>query len=284
MSKFKDLTGQVIGWLTVEKYIKGSRKSPAYYVCTCLCGETTHKERRELENKKYKNISCGCHRAVKDLLGERFERLVVVKGEGRNSTKNKGATYWRCICDCGNEKVVETHQLLYGKTKSCGCYAKDKASLNAKIRNSAKEGNSYHKDYKLWTNMIQRCTNPQNTKYANYGGRGIKVCKEWRNDFKAFLNDMGERPDNMELDRIDNNGNYEPSNCRWSTRQEQTRNTRQNHPVAQLDMDGNEIARFNTIAEATEAVNGSYNSIRSAVIGKNKTASGFKWKSLKKES
>ena len=129
-----------------------------------------------------------------------------------------GLLLYKCKCECGNIKVVGSRYLTDGRTVSCGC----------------KRGNGTHKGltYKSWIAAKQRCTNPHNHNYKNYGGRGIKMCDKWLNSYDKFLNDMGERPSKeYTLDRIDVNGNYEPSNCKWSTHIEQSNNRRCCHYI-----------------------------------------------------
>jgi hypothetical protein len=119
-----------------------------------------------------------------------------------------------CRCDCGNEKLVLGQSLKYQNSFSCGCAAKESAT---------KHGMYGTRTYHTWEGMIQRCTNIKSKSWNRYGGRGISVCERWT-DFYNFYQDMGIRPDNRTLDRIDNDGNYEPGNCRWSTNKEQAQN------------------------------------------------------------
>jgi hypothetical protein len=152
-----------------------------------------------------------------DLTGQKFHRLTVVE-----RVKNTGgATMWLCNCDCGKKTEVNSSYLRAGKIKSCGCYRKEACKTASYKHGHAKQGLSG--TYRSWANMIQRCTNPAKNQYHNYGGAGITVCDRWR-DFQNFLEDMGERPEGCSIDRIDNTGNYEPGNCRWSTDKEQQRN------------------------------------------------------------
>jgi len=154
--------------------------------------------------------------AKNDLTGQRFGRLTVVGCVGRNQFDH---VLWLCRCDCGNEKQATTSSLRGGRTVSCGCYSPSRT-----------HGLSKTPEYKVWTAMVQRCTTAKHQAYKDYGGRGIKVCDRWRHSFENFLADMGPRPGKgYSLDRINNNGHYEPGNCRWATQTEQTNNHRNNH-------------------------------------------------------
>lgn len=145
---------------------------------------------------------------LKDLTGQRFGRLVVIEYAGRNRHRQ---SLWRCKCDCGNELVTLGCSLIRGVTKSCGCYFKD----NAKYSNW-KHGICYTNIYDVWRSMKDRCNNPNNSRYKRYGGRGIRVSEEW-NDPKAFYEWATKNgyKKGLVIDRINNDGNYEPSNCRF---------------------------------------------------------------------
>lgn len=154
-----------------------------------------------------------------DEIGNRYGRLLVI---GRAENCKQGQARWRCRCDCGKECVVTGSNLRRGKQVSCGCYGHSVRSSND-VPTELRQG----RIYRIWQRMIYRCTNPNNNRYAFYGGRGIKICDEWLNDFKVFYEwaiDNGYA-DDLSIDRINVDGNYEPSNCRWATAKEQARNT-----------------------------------------------------------
>lgn len=157
-----------------------------------------------------------------DLTGQKFGRLIVVK---RMDNDKWGKIYWLCECHCRSKKVIRGNHLRSGKTKSCGCLLKEGSHTTHGHYKNGKKSNTYHS----WTNMIQRCTNPNNKAYHYYGDRGITVCKRWRNSFENFLGDMGEVSEGYQIDRVDNNGNYCKSNCRWVTSKINNRNRRDNY-------------------------------------------------------
>jgi hypothetical protein len=159
-----------------------------------------------------------------DLTGKRFGRILVLSGVPSVPGKNKK---WVCVCDCGTEKTITGQSLRDGKTISCGCFHREMVARNAAINNRT-HGRSRTYIYAVWRGMMVRCHKPTATSYPNYGARGIVVCERWHK-FENFLADIGERPSsNHSLDRIDNDGNYEPGNCRWATQEEQLNNTRVN--------------------------------------------------------
>lgn len=150
-----------------------------------------------------------------DVTGQRFGRLTAVK---RLHSNKSGNSIWLCNCDCGGVSNSNISQLRNGKTKSCGCINKELTKTH---------GMHSSPEYKSHASMKDRCLNRNNPQYHDYGGRGISYCMRW-DSFENFFKDMGFRPKGKTLDRIDNDGNYDPENCKWSTRKEQMLNTRRN--------------------------------------------------------
>lgn len=227
MSRLIDLSGQRFGRLIAIKRVENGAGGNARWLCKCDCGNEKEILAESLRTGKVS--SCGCYarecieKRKKDMLGARFGKLVVV-GIAPDRTKS-GELKWECKCDCGKRTIVSGGSLRRGVTKSCGCSQKTHEQSKTRL-------------YAVWSSMKRRCYSQSCREYQYYGGRGIKMCKDWKNDFSAFQQwaansgyDETAKRGELTVDRIDTNGDYEPSNCRLVDMITQSRNRRSNRLI-----------------------------------------------------
>lgn len=227
MRKYIDLSGKRFGKLLVisRQKIDGKYK----WLCKCDCGNVSFVPSTNLFNNHTKSCGCGEVPAPRNITGMRFGRLIAIKWVGKNKHNQ---SIWECKCDCGNIIDINSNSLISGNTKSCGCLKKEVAR-KLLIDQTVTHGKSSHPLYERWCAMKRRCNNKND---LSHGGRGIKVCNEWVNDFEEFYNWAINNgfDENLTLDRIDNDGNYEPNNCRWTTYETQANNCRSNKRIEYL--------------------------------------------------
>jgi hypothetical protein len=254
MPKKLDLVGQTFGRLTVESKIGsvsiGQGRWAIAWNCACECGSVVAVPSNRLRTGKTR--SCGCllrdftrelargHKRTTrqvNLSGNRYGRLTAIEPTDRRAGSS---IVWKCACDCGTEVFAPSTGLRSGDNTSCGCGRAARAT-----KHGGATPNNWSPEYVVWTGMLERCLNPNHHAFPRYGGRGITICDQWRDDFAAFRRDMGPRPRRATIDRIDNDLGYEPGNCRWATYKEQARNKSNNH---RLTIGGDTL----TIAEWSE--------------------------------
>jgi len=215
-----NISGNRYGELLVIQRTGNDKHGQALWLCRCDCGNEKVFPSYSLRNQKAHN--CGEHNRI--FAHQRFGRLIALEVVGSHASN--GGALWRCACDCGSEVVVIAAHLRNGNTSSCGCLKRERTIEIRTIHGYAKSKNTIkRKTYRAWAEAIKRCTKTSCQRFKNYGGRGISICDRWRNSFESFLSDMGDCPHGFSLERIDVNGNYEPSNCTWIPLKDQQKNT-----------------------------------------------------------
>lgn len=217
MSNFKDLTGQKFSRLLVLSRYLPNEKGHALFLCKCDCGKEKVIAARHLKGK---TKSCGCYNnEAADLTDNTYGNLTVLKFSRRDQRRRQ---WYICLCGCGKEKELPSMDFKLGKIISCGCIKAQKFRERV-----TKHNESHTLLYYVWQGMLRRCDDEKNPGYKNYGGRGISVCDEWKEypTFAKWARSKGYKKP-LTIERLDNDGNYNPGNCKWATSQEQGFNKR----------------------------------------------------------
>jgi len=214
---YQNLEGKTFGRWTIVKRVASSLNGKSQYQCVCSCGVKKIVKSCMLLLGKSKSCGCLARERLLNLEGKIFGRWTVLK----KTANQHSHTAYICRCICGKIKKVIANNLMRGKTTSCGCLHNELISARSKTHGMSKSS-----EYRTWFGMIVRCHKKYSSSRKWYGDRGIVVCDRWKYSFEKFFSDMGLKPTPQhQIDRIDNNGNYEPSNCRWTTRLVNMRNS-----------------------------------------------------------
>lgn len=234
-----DLTGRTSGKLTVLKFAGNNKWGNATWQCRCSCGKEVTVSGKQLTRKDARvTKSCGCvvrkHQQPK--AGDKYGRLTII---GRAPSAPSGSKRYLCLCECGNSTIAHSSSLIQGTTASCGCLQRE-ICTRIKLKHGYARVGQKTPEYEAWCGMRKRCTNAKSKSWNDYGGRGIRVCMRWSgpNGFANFLGDVGPKPEPKamhSLERKNPNGNYDPDNCRWATREEQAVNKRINQNLRELE-------------------------------------------------
>jgi hypothetical protein len=215
-----DLIGQTFDRLTVICEVPQIYTGRVRWKCLCSCGKVKEVDGRLLRNGAVRSCGCLINADKKQpMVGLRFGRLTVIEEHPVRALD--GHVIWLCLCDCEATTLVAGHSLRAGDTNSCGCLCKEETGDRFRLH-----GGSGDPEYLSWLSMKRRCLYKKDKDYHRYGGREISICAPWLSSFEQFKADMGIRPLGTSLDRINNEGNYTPENCKWSTPKEQANNRR----------------------------------------------------------